>query len=37
MSPVEILKLAGVDLTGDKPYKQAMEIFNDTLRQLESL
>ncbi len=37
MSPVEILKLAGVDLTGDKPYKQAMEIFNDTLRQLETL
>lgn len=37
MSPVEILKLAGVDLTDDKPYEQAMKIFNDTLKELESL
>lgn len=37
MSPVEILKLAGVDLTSDKPYEQAMKIFNDTLKELESL
>lgn len=37
MSPVEILKLAGVDLTDDKPYKQAMKVFEETLNQLEKL
>lgn len=37
MSPVEILKLAGVDLTTDKPYKQAMKVFDETLDQLKAL
>ncbi len=37
MSPVEILKLAGVDLTQSAPYEQAMKIFDDTLSQLEAL
>ena len=37
MPPVEILKLAGVDLTDEKPYKQAMKIFDDTLAELISL
>lgn len=37
MPPVEILKLAGVDLTDDKPYEQAMKVFDDTLEQLEKL
>lgn len=37
MSPVEILKLAGVDLTTDAPYEQAMAIFKDTLQELEKL
>ena len=37
MSPVEILKLAGVDLTTDAPYEQAMAIFKETLEELESL
>ncbi|MGN0771622.1 MAG: oligoendopeptidase F [Christensenellales bacterium] len=35
MPPVEILKLAGVDLTKDDPYKKAMKIFGDTLAQLK--
>ena len=34
MPPVEILKLAGVDLTSDAPYKQAMKIFDETLDEL---
>ena len=37
MSPVEILKLAGVDLTTDEPYEQAMAIFKDTLAELEKM
>ena len=37
MSPVEILKLAGVDLTTDKPYEQAMAIFKETLEELEKM
>ncbi|MDE6275855.1 MAG: oligoendopeptidase F [Clostridia bacterium] len=37
MSPVEILKLAGVDLTTDEPYEQAMAIFKDTLEELEKM
>ena len=37
MPPVEILKLAGVDLTTDKPYVQAMKVFEDTLSELEKL
>ncbi|MDE6189182.1 MAG: oligoendopeptidase F [Clostridia bacterium] len=34
MPPVEILKLAGVDLTCEQPYAQAMKIFEDTLAEL---
>ena len=37
MSPVEILKLAGVDLTTDEPYEQAMAIFKDTIVELEKM
>lgn len=37
MSPVDILKLAGVDLTSDEPYRQAMQVFKDTLDELKSL
>ncbi|MDE7336981.1 MAG: hypothetical protein K2N32_02580 [Clostridia bacterium] len=37
MPPVEILKLAGVDLTSETPYKQAMKIFDDTLAELISM
>lgn len=37
MSPVEILKLAGVDLTSDEPYRHAMAIFSETLAELERL
>ena len=37
MPPVEILKLAGVDLTDEKPYKQEIKIFDDTLAELISL
>ncbi|MDE6614318.1 MAG: oligoendopeptidase F [Clostridia bacterium] len=37
MPPVEILKLAGVDLTDEKPYNQAMKIFDDTLEELINL
>ncbi len=35
MSPVEILKLAGVDLTEEDPYEQAMAIFEQTVDELE--
>lgn len=37
MSPVDILKLAGVDLTTDKPYNQAMKVFDETLNSLKAL
>lgn len=37
MPPVEILKLAGVDLTSEKPYEHAMKIFDDTLEELIKL
>ncbi len=37
MSPVDILKLAGVDLTTDKPYNQAMKVFDETLKSLKAL
>ena len=37
MPPVEILRLAGVDLTTDKPFVQAMKVFEDTLSELEKL
>lgn len=34
MSPIEILKLAGVDLTTEEPFKVAMKEFKDTLNEL---
>lgn len=37
MPPVEILKLAGVDLTCDTPYNTAMREFSDTLCELAKL
>lgn len=37
MSPVDILKLADVDLTTQKPYEHAMKIFDDTLKELQSM
>ncbi|MEG1608572.1 MAG: M3 family metallopeptidase, partial [Clostridia bacterium] len=37
MPPVEILKLAGVDLTSDEPYKIAMNYFDEILSELEKL
>lgn len=36
MPPVEILKLAGVDLTTDEPYKKAMRVFEETLAELKA-
>ena len=35
MPPLDILKLADVDLTTDEPYNAAMKEFADTLKQLE--
>lgn len=37
MPPVEILKLAGVDLTTDKPYTVAMDYFENIMSQLEKM
>ena len=37
MPPVEILKLAGVDLTTEQPFNVAMREFRDTLNTLEKL
>lgn len=34
MPPIEILKLAGVDLTTEQPFKVAMKEFRDTLNEL---
>lgn len=34
-NPVDILKLAGVDLTAPKPFEEAMGVFRDILKQLE--
>jgi len=36
-SPVELLKITGVDLTAAKPYRDAMSEFEGTLRQLKKL
>jgi oligoendopeptidase F len=36
-SPVELLKIAGVDLTSKKPFEQAFKVFKDTLEQFKSL
>ena len=35
MPPVDILKLAGVDLTSSKPFDKAMGVFADFLSRLE--
>ena len=37
MPPLEILKLAGVDLESDMPYKAAFEEFRNTLKELKEL
>ncbi|MBQ7653134.1 MAG: oligoendopeptidase F [Clostridia bacterium] len=37
MPPLEILKLAGVDLTTPEPFKKAFALFADTLKELSSL
>lgn len=37
MPPVEILKLAGVDLTTEQPFNVAMREFRDTLNSLKAL
>ena len=34
---LDILRLAGVDLTQDEPFDKAMRLFSDTLKELESL
>lgn len=36
-SPVDLLKIAGVDLTSDKPFENAMRVFEKTLKELEEL
>ncbi len=36
-SPVQLLKIAGVDLTSKKPFEQAFKVFKDTLEQFKSL
>ncbi len=35
--PVELLKIAGVDLTTKKPFEQALKVFEDTLKKYESI
>jgi oligoendopeptidase F len=35
--PVELLKIAGVDLTTEKPFKSAFKVFKDTLAEFKSL
>ena len=37
MDALDILRLAGVDLTQDEPFDKAMRLFADTLKELESL
>ena len=37
MDALDILRLAGVDLTQDAPFDKAMRLFADTLKELESL
>ncbi len=36
-SPVELLKIAGVDLTTNKPFDSAFKVFEDTMREFISL
>lgn len=35
--PIEVLKMAGVDMTSPDPIRQALKVFEDTLTQLEEL
>ncbi len=35
--PIELLKIAGVDLTSDKPFKSAFKVFKDTLEEFIKL
>ncbi len=36
-SPVELLKIAGVDLTTEKPFKSAFKVFDDTMEEFIKL
>ncbi len=36
-SPVELLKIAGVDLTTDKPFESAFKVFDDTMEEFIKL
>ncbi len=36
-SPVELLKIAGVDLTKEQPFEKAFKVFSDTLNEFKSL
>ena len=36
-SPVELLKIAGVDLNDKKPFESAFKVFEDTLNEFISL
>jgi oligoendopeptidase F len=36
-SPIELLKGAGVDMTGPEPVKQALELFGQLLDEMEAL
>ena len=36
-SPIELLKRAGVDMTGPEPVKQALELFGELLDEMEAL
>ncbi|MBQ7235554.1 MAG: oligoendopeptidase F [Clostridia bacterium] len=36
-SPVELLKIAGVDLTDKKPFLSAFKVFDDTLKEFKAL
>ena len=35
--PVELLKIAGVDLTDKKPFLQAFKVFSDTLKEFKEI
>ena len=35
--PVELLKIAGVDLTTEKPFESAFKVFKDTLNEFKTL
>jgi len=36
-SPIELLKIAGVDMASPKPIEDAMEVFNEVMNEFESL